>query len=434
MVHASLFSGIGGFDLAARIVGWENAFSCEIDPFCNRVLKFHFPDETKYNDIRRTDFSVWRGRIDVLSGGFPCQPFSQAGKRKGTDDDRHLWPAMLTAIWQIRPRWVVGENVLGIVNWNAGMVFEQVCADLEAEGYQVQPFVLPASGVDAPHRRYRTFFIAYADSRDDLRESGEHERKDGKKGISDRDYIRKPDEPDSLREYPGVGVCEDDTHSYGTRLQKPWAEQPPAGTVGIRAEASAYSERGGGDEMGTHLQSEESDGQGLIGIGREQYASHSDGDRNQPCGTHQEAEGERRPNDGQSEERRIAPKWTHGLSYVSRATSDTGCMPGRSICGQESGEQKTLEIDSDAGIRSWWTDFPTVAPVCRGDDGFSDWLDPAAVFERITPSKRAIPFNRWRSESVKAYGNAVVVPLIVQIFRAIDLFGMQNGDTKQARI
>ena len=165
MIHASLFSGIGGFDLAARWAGWRNLFNCETDPFCRTVLKYHFPDAQQYGDIRTTVFTVWRDRIDVLTGGFPCQPFSVAGKRKGTGDDRYLWPEMLRAVREIRPRWVVGENVLGIVYWSNGLVFEQVCVDLEDEGYDVQPFVLPACGVDAPHRRDRVWFVAHcADS------------------------------------------------------------------------------------------------------------------------------------------------------------------------------------------------------------------------------------------------------------------------------
>ena len=161
MTHASLFSGIGGFDLAAEWAGWTNAFNCEIDPFCQKILKYHFPDAKQYRDIKTTDFAVWRGRIDVLTGGFPCQPFSLAGKRKGTEDERHLWPEMLRAIQQIRPRWIVGENVFGIVNWSEGMVFEQVCSDMETEGYEVQPFILPACAVGAPHRRDRCWFIAH---------------------------------------------------------------------------------------------------------------------------------------------------------------------------------------------------------------------------------------------------------------------------------
>lgn len=161
MTHASLFSGIGGFDLAAEWMGWQNAFNCEIDPFCRKVLAYHFPEAKQYEDVKTTDFTIYRGHIDVLTGGFPCQPFSLAGKRKGADDNRYLWPEMLRAIREIKPRWVVGENVFGIVNWSDGMVFEQVQSDLENEGYEVQPYIIPACAVDAPHRRDRVWFVAH---------------------------------------------------------------------------------------------------------------------------------------------------------------------------------------------------------------------------------------------------------------------------------
>lgn len=160
MIHASLFSGIGGFDLAADRMGWQNVFNCEIDPFCRKVLAYHFPDAKQYEDVKTTDFTIYRGHIDVLTGGFPCQPFSLAGKRKGSDDNRYLWPEMLRAIREIEPRWVVGENVFGIVNWSDGMVFEQVQSDLEDAGYEVQPYIIPACAVDAPHRRDRVWFVA----------------------------------------------------------------------------------------------------------------------------------------------------------------------------------------------------------------------------------------------------------------------------------
>lgn len=161
MNHASLFSGIGGFDLAADRMGWQNVFNCEIDPFCRKVLAYHFPDAKQYEDVKTTDFTIHRGRIDVLTGGFPCQPFSLTGKRKGANDNRYLWPEMLRAIREIEPRWVVGENVFGIVNWSDGMVFEQVQSDLEDAGYEVQPYIIPACAVDAPHRRDRVWFIAH---------------------------------------------------------------------------------------------------------------------------------------------------------------------------------------------------------------------------------------------------------------------------------
>lgn len=158
--HGSLFSGIGGFDLAAKWMGWENVFHCEIEPFCRKVLKYHFPQSASYEDIRKTDFKKYKGKIEVLTGGFPCQPYSLAGKRGGKSDERHLWPAMFGAIRQIGPQWIVGENVFGIVSWNEGVVFEEVHTDLENEGYEVQSYVLPAAAVDAPHRRDRVWFVA----------------------------------------------------------------------------------------------------------------------------------------------------------------------------------------------------------------------------------------------------------------------------------
>ena len=164
MTHGSLFSGIGGFDLAAEWAGWTNVFHCEINPFGQRVLKYYWPKAISYDDITKTDFTIHRGAIDVLTGGFPCQPFSVAGKRKGTADHRNLWPEYFRAIKEIQPLWVVGENVPGLINWSAGMVFEQVQADLESEGYEVWPVILPACGVNAPHRRDRVWFVAYRDS------------------------------------------------------------------------------------------------------------------------------------------------------------------------------------------------------------------------------------------------------------------------------
>ena len=162
MTHASLFSGIGGFDLAAEWMGWENLFHCEWNPFGQRVLKHHFPNSISYNDITKTDFSIHRGQVDILTGGFPCQPYSSAGKRLGNEDERHLWPQMLRTIQEVQPRWVVGENVLGLVNWNGGMVFEEVQTDLETKGYEVQAYVLPACSKNAPHRRDRVWFVAYS--------------------------------------------------------------------------------------------------------------------------------------------------------------------------------------------------------------------------------------------------------------------------------
>jgi DNA (cytosine-5)-methyltransferase 1 len=163
MKHGSLFSGIGGFDLAAEWMGWENVFHCEWNPFGQKVLKHHFPNSISYNDITKTDFSIHRGNIDIITGGFPCQPYSTAGLRKGKADERHLFPEMLRAIKEIQPTWVIGENVRGLVSWGGGLVFHEVCNDLEREGYEVQPFLIPAASVNAPHKRERIWFVAYSD-------------------------------------------------------------------------------------------------------------------------------------------------------------------------------------------------------------------------------------------------------------------------------
>lgn len=149
--------------MAAEWMGWENVFHCEWNEFGQKILKYYWPNAISYGDITKTDFSIHRGSVDIITGGFPCQPYSLAGKRKGKEDERHLWPEMLRAIREIQPGWVVGENVPGIINWSGGMVFHEVQLDLETEGYEVLPIILPACAINAPHKRERTWFIAHAD-------------------------------------------------------------------------------------------------------------------------------------------------------------------------------------------------------------------------------------------------------------------------------
>ena len=190
LTHVDLFSGIGGFALAAQWAGFRTVAFCEIELFCQEVLKARFGaiantkserlerrghGETRikkkavrlfstrsikrpilYSDIRDFDGTRFRGAT-LLTGGFPCQPFSCAGKRKGKEDNRHLWPEMLRVISEARSAWVIGENVAGIVN----MELEQVCLDLENEGYEVRPIIIPACAVNAPHRRNRVWILAH---------------------------------------------------------------------------------------------------------------------------------------------------------------------------------------------------------------------------------------------------------------------------------
>lgn len=165
MRHLDLFSGIGGFALAAEMV-WPEAehIFCDIEPFSQAVLRKHWPDAKIYGDIR-TLHGNENGAIDLLTGGFPCQPFSSAGKRKGTEDDRHLWPEMLRVIREATPRWIIGENVSGLLTWDGGMVLDSVLSDLEGSGYDAWPLVIPAAAVDAPHRRDRVWIIAHSTRR-----------------------------------------------------------------------------------------------------------------------------------------------------------------------------------------------------------------------------------------------------------------------------
>ena len=155
-----LFSGIGGFSLGLKRAGMETIGFCEIDPFCRKVLAKHWPNVPIHTDIRGLDGKDYKGRAEIICGGFPCQPFSQAGKRRGTEDDRNLWPEMLRIISEVRPTWVIGENVIGIVK----MELDSILSDLEREGYQTRAFIIPACGIDAPHKRDRVWIIAHANS------------------------------------------------------------------------------------------------------------------------------------------------------------------------------------------------------------------------------------------------------------------------------
>jgi DNA (cytosine-5)-methyltransferase 1 len=294
MTHGSLFSGIGGFDLAAEWMGWENKFHCEWNPFGQRVLKYYWPDAETFHDITKTDFTKYANKIDILTGGFPCQPYSTAGKRLGKEDERHLWPEMLRAIREIAPRYVVGENVRGLLSWNEGMVFDEVQADLEACGYEVLPFILPACAVNAPHRRDRVWFIAH--------------RKD----------IRR----------------------YQTKeIECGWKEYITHDREAVRGTPYQFS--------GCRIASDTGDEQLQGGI-------------------------------------------------ISRGVRGEGAVEGQ-------GRQFSRPVCSQ------WEQFPTQSPICTGDDGIPAGLD-------------GITFSKWRNESIKAAGNAIVPQVALQIFKAIEQY------------
>ena len=325
LTHGSLFSGIGGFDLASEWMGWKNVFHCEYDPFCQKVLKHHFPNSKLYKDVRTFDATNYLGRIDLLSGGFPCQPFSSAGKRKGTEDERHLWPEMLRIIREVSPRYVVGENVRGLLNWSGGLVFEEVCADLENEGYEVTPYLLPACGKNAPHRRDRIWFIARRDAPDTFGLRLEH----GKKTRNVQKSARK-------------------TQSKGGELTEPF-------------EAN--------------------------GFGRTTPDTNSGG------------------LEGTTKERRdgFNVKWEGEFGNAPDTDFEL------SECGndnREDGRSEQTERIEPFGKPRGWKEFPTQPPICGGNDGIPRKLD-------------SITFSKWRKESIKAYGNAIVPQVAFEIFKAI---------------
>lgn len=191
MKHLDLFSGIGGFALAADRVwpGIEHVF-VDNDLFCQAILKKHWPNAKIYGDIKCFT-NTNNENYYILTGGFPCQPFSQAGQRKGTADDRYLWPEMLRVIREFKPTWVIAENVRGLLTWNEGLVFETVCADLESIGYEVQPIVIPACAVGAPHRRDRVWIVAHTEPTRAGSKSREVDNEEGRTSQCRREGLRQ---------------------------------------------------------------------------------------------------------------------------------------------------------------------------------------------------------------------------------------------------
>ena len=224
LTHLSLFSGLGGLDLAAEMAGIKTVGQCEMADFQTQILEQHWSDVPRWRDIRTLTKESFYERtglrtVDIISGGFPCQPFSLAGKRKGKDDDRYLWDEMFRVIREIRPTWVIGENVPGIVN----LALDKVLSDLESEGYATQSFIIPACGVDAPHRRDRCCIVAYAVNRSSAlwwnRELS-NTTSDGTKGNDNRGGTegtfkgeRRTYEPRTDRMDDGISESIHETHS-----------------------------------------------------------------------------------------------------------------------------------------------------------------------------------------------------------------------------
>jgi len=366
LTHGSLFSGIGGFDLAAQWMGWDNIFHCEWNTFGQQILQYYWPNAITYEDITKTDFSIHRGKIDILTGGFPCQPYSVAGKRKGKEDERHLWPEMLRAIREIQPMYVVGENVYGLINWNDGVVFNEVQVDLENAGYEVQPYILPAASVNAPHKRDRVWFIAYSDNNRKSRRTGENESKSKK----ERNQVQQPIQPNSLRKLstkPRCKRCNNGSDNREKRQiynnQNRDAQEDKPKRHGRKCGASEIGETGNA----TDTKSES--------LRREH---------------------EQRPGEGEF----------RGCNCKDDVTN-TECQRGGKILQDLQQEQPNGNSSYSFNEQNDWEKFPTQAPICDGDDGLSSRLD-------------SITFPKWRTESVKGGGNAIVPQVALNIFRTIE--------------
>lgn len=379
ITHASVFSGIGASEIAAEMLGWKNLFHCEINEFGRKVLDYHFPNAISYEDITTTDFSEWRGKVTVLTGGFPCQPFSYAGKRRGSEDDRYLWPYMLNCINQVRPTWFIGENVAGITTmvfpsedvkvgeqadlFGEGDGYEiyekrekyvlgEIYGNLENIGYSVQTFIVPACAVGAPHRRDRIFIVAHRPSED-----SDSTRQSTPDKQNRREW-KKMDGRSESKSFDGVG-----RH----------------GLYGIASDTA--SERG--RKIRKQIQTKLSNGAKSFRNGRWRIASDTESVRHRGVG---------------GEECRTEKR------QVQQDKRQRGEMGGETegCCGRESIIDGMLSEDR-------WRHFPTQSPVYRGNDGFPFNVDSLTI-----------SFAKWKKETLKAYGNAIVPQVMYEIFLMID--------------
>jgi DNA (cytosine-5)-methyltransferase 1 len=371
-------------------MGWENIFHCEWNPFGQKVLNHYWPKAITYHDITKTDFTIHRGSIDILTGGFPCQPYSSAGKRLGKEDERHLWPQMLRAIREVQPTWVVGENVRGLTNWNGGLVFDEVQDELEAQGYEVTPFLLPACAVNAPHRRDRIWFVAFKNTNrngwpSDIGQSESCERKQWDTCTGNNERISTNNEE-----------AFDATNSDLLRCDK--CIQYDEVNTG-EGRINAFGDINEGDVNGN---APNSNGIGCDNRGdnwEERYICRDE---------------------GFAEENKS--EWNRRKRGTREISSNATDSQSERLQGMHQARRKDINNRENTEIRrnltgydkkNKWTNFPTVSSICDGDDGLSDRLD-------------SITFSKWRQESIKAGGNAIVPQVVHQIFKAIEQYNELN--------
>lgn len=320
------------------MMGWQNLFHCEIQEFPRKVLDYWFPNSESYEDITKTDFTKWHGKVDVLTGGFPCQPLSLAGRRKGADDNRYLWPQMLRAIRQIHPTWVVGENVNGIKTMvescqvtqmgRSDYLFEEnhlyreesrftldkICADLEAEGYSVQPIVIPACAIGAPHRRDRVWIIAH---RSDPR--AETVQQEGQDGIcSARPSTHTQCDGHSPQ---GHGNQRARAKKSKKRKNRPQSRSRRYGS----GKTSTYTLQHRSHEVHQDHQSQFPDGARSNSLGGQWSSSHSYSNGGKTLQASKGLERTGRKRDVQPKERSTSPEWADRLSGFPLSPHANGC-------------------------------------------------------------------------------------------------------------
>ena len=381
MKHGSLFSGIGGFDFAAEWMGWENVFHCEIAEFPRKILKYHFPKSICYEDIKKTDFTKHRGEIDIISGGFPCQPYSNAGKRKGKEDDRHLWPEMLRVIREVQPRFVVGENVSGLLTWNNGMVFHEIITDLENEGYETQAFLIPACATNAPHRRDRIWFVAHSNNT----RTNERMQFDGKWEENDKQWRGQ-----SQFEYWENGSDGITPHSNGTEQGNDIGENiGEEGKIRWGKESNVF-----GELRSDGIITDTDNGSGLrntVQTRRTEFEELYDSPSNAT----------------DTESKRTWEQSSENRGWENRRFDNDGKdgnvtdTEAKRLEGVQRIQKRHIKFYTKQ-TKNNWKNFPTQSPICGGDDGIPTQLD-------------GITFSKWRNESIKGYGNAVVPQVVYQI-------------------
>jgi len=405
-------------------MGWENVFHCEIAEFPRKILNHYWPNAECHEDIKKTDFTKYRGTVDIISGGFPCQPYSAAGKRLGKEDDRHLWPEMLRVIREVKPQWVVGENVRGLLNWNGGMVFHEVCADLENIGYEVQAFIIPASGINAPHQRERLWIVANSrhnaerKTASSITNEGEQssiihtsEQSRNKSAIFNNgfcDLQRDAAHTDNTRSNNGMQSNgewkENDEQRRGQSQSEHWEN----GINGNVTNSQNYGRKT--DERINNGTKYKSNDRGTIRNifntdGKQRNAPNSDLHGFDECNGNDEINASERGFNALND-----IDQSNGIGNIADSN-------GERLEGLRKQKEGHSKLHRGYDGLSKWQNFPTQSPVCSGDDGISHGLDN-------------ITFPKWRNESIKGYGNAVVPQVVYRIFKTIEYIQNINDNTQ----